>query len=231
MRKDNTMFAKTKKAFTIVELVIVIAVIAILMGIMFVGGTAISNNAKASTLDSDMRTFETNIKAMINDPDAHCIQTKAAGIDVTEASVANLLAKYFEGDMAATFADSNKLITAADSGPKAQRSAWETPIAMDDPYGMPYQLVVLDDSDTNNTDITFFVYSYGKNKQTATQPAGSFDADDVGFFVQVYDSVIYTGDMGPDVKNGDTPLTNGTDSLNGKAYKDAIDNVSPASAP
>ena len=221
------MFAKTKKAFTIVELVIVIAVIAILMGIMFVGGTAISNNAKASTLDSDMRTFETNIKAMINDPDAFVIQTNKddPGIQMDDTEVANLLAKYFEGDMAATFAASNALTTSASDGPKAQRSAWETPIAMDDPYGMPYQLVVLDDSDTNNTDITFFVYSYGKNKQTATQPAGSFDADDVGFFVQVYDSVIYTGDMGPDC--GTT--TNGTDSTHGMAYKDAVDAVSPAS--
>lgn len=49
------MFKKSnKKAFTIVELVIVIAVIAILMGILFVGGTAINNNAKKSTMQSDL---------------------------------------------------------------------------------------------------------------------------------------------------------------------------------
>ena len=215
------MFTKTKKAFTIVELVIVIAVIAILMGIMFVGGTAISNNAKQSTLDSDFRTFETNLKAMINDPDADVIKTKATGLAPSEIS--SLMGKYFEGDIAVTFSDDdNKLETTTTTGPKANRSAFEAEVAMDDPYGMAYQMVILDNSDTEVTDITFMVYSYGKNKQTATTPAGSFDADDVGFVVRVIDSVVYTGEIAGNGTKDAASATNGQTAVLGKAYQDAV---------
>ena len=224
------MFSKAKKAFTIVELVIVIAVIAILMGIMFVGGTAISNNAKASTLDSDMRTFETNIKAMVNDPDANCIVTNATkGFDPTDTTVQTnkdakvLLEKYFEGDMAVS---GMATIEKAAAGADVSRAAVEGTIEMKDPYGMPYKLVILDDSDTNNTDITFFVYSFGKNKQTADD-AGRLDADDVGFIVRVYDSVIYTGEIDGVKGSG----TNGTSSASAdsKPYKAAVESAAALS--
>lgn len=194
------MFAKTKKAFTIVELVIVIAVIAILMGIMFVGGTAISNNAKASTLDSDLRTFETNLKAMVNDPAATELQTKDGGFD--PADVSSLINSYFEGDIALSGAFVAATNTAGDSadgvlgtgGAKANRAAWEVATTMKDPYGIEYRAVVLDNSNDNITDITFLVYSCGKNKQTSnTDNDGIFDIDDVARVVRVVDSVIYTG--------------------------------------
>lgn len=198
------MFTKSKKAFTIVELVIVIAVIAILMGIMFVGGTAISNNAKASTLDSDLRTFETNLKAMVNDPSATDIQTKAGGFD--PADVSTLINSYFEGDIALSGAFEEAENTGGNSatdvlgtgGAKANRAAWEVATTMKDPYGIEYRAVVLDNSNDTVTDITFLVYSCGKNKQTSNaSPAedndGMFDIDDVARVVRVVDSVIYTG--------------------------------------
>lgn len=207
--------SKTKKAFTIVELVIVIAVIAILMGIMFVGGTAISNNAKASTLSSDFRTFETNIKAMVNDPTASIIKTEPTnGFDPDAAAVKTLINSYFEGDIAlktTTFSDAVK----SDTGAKVSRAAHETDLSLKDPYGVPYRFVVLDDSSNTVTDITFLVYSCGKNKQTSTTPNdGLFDKDDTAIVIRVVDSVIYTGIAAPE----------GTDI----AYKDAVDKAAPA---
>ena len=207
--------SKTKKAFTIVELVIVIAVIAILMGIMFVGGTAISNNAKASTLSSDFRTFETNIKAMVNDPTASIIKTTApGGFDPDATDVKTLINSYFEGDIAlktTTFSDATK----DNTGANVSRAAHETDLSMKDPYGVPYRFVVLDDSSDTVTDITFLVYSCGKNKQTSTTPNdGLFDKDDTAVVIRVVDSVIYTGIAAPEGAN--------------IAYKDAVDKAAPA---
>ena len=73
-----------KKAFTIVELVIVIAVIAILMGILFVGGTAINNNAKKSTMESDFRNYEIALKSVVNDPENKSLLVTDAtnGVDI-----------------------------------------------------------------------------------------------------------------------------------------------------
>ena len=91
------MFKKSnKKAFTIVELVIVIAVIAILMGILFVGGTAINNNAKKSTMQSDLRNYEIALKSVVNDP-ANSYLQKGFLADTTEkGEIVKLLANYFE---------------------------------------------------------------------------------------------------------------------------------------
>ena len=188
------MFSKAKKAFTIVELVIVIAVIAILMGIMFVGGTAISNNAKASTLESDLRTFETNIKAMVNAPDSD-VQTPFA----KDNAWFNV---YFEDDMALAAFDADMK---TNTGTTVK--AIEATTTMNDPYGMPYRVVVLDNSTTNNTDISFIVFSYGRNKQTG-DTTGTWDKDDVARIVRIYDSVLYTADIEAGDLNVDTEYQN-----------------------
>ena len=181
--------AKTKKAFTIVELVIVIAVIAILMGIMFVGGTAISNNAKASTLTSDFRSFETNIKAMINDP-----ANADLGKDLTNANVKAMVNDYFEDDLAV--GDLTEL-TAEGSN----TTGYEGETALKDPYGIEYRVVYLDNSSDEHTDLSFCVYSCGKNKQTSTTD-DAWDKDDTVLVVRVWDSVVYTETIAPGLTDG-----------------------------
>lgn len=187
------MFSKAKKAFTIVELVIVIAVIAILMGIMFVGGTAISNNAKQSTLTSDFRSFETNIKAMINDP-----ANAELGKGMTDADAKSMINAYFEDELA--IGDFTK---DEDKGSGVTTACYEAATGLKDPYGIEYKVVYLDNSSNEHTDLSFIVYSCGKNKQTGTTP-DCWDADDVALIVRVWDSVVYTESIGPKLTNNIT---------------------------
>lgn len=182
-----------KKAFTIVELVIVFAVIAILMGILFVGGTAINNNAKKSTMESDFRNYEIALKSVVNDPENKSLLVTDATSGVDIAAVKTAMDAYFEDDMAI-----NGAFGANDANAKANRKAYEATTKLKDPYGMPYHVVVLDDSTTEHTDISLIVYSFGKNKQTADGAATSkWDKDDVVRVIRVVDSVIYTYDFGP----------------------------------
>ena len=176
-----------KKAFTIVELVIVIAVVAILMTIMFVGGTAISNNAKMSTIKSDLRTAEVNIKAALQDPEFVLDETQ------TQAKILAHLNKYMEDDMQLVVADPDDDDYKLDSDDINNCMRFTT--AKKDPFGMYYVLEVEDFSTTDkDTNWLFTFKSFGKNKtnaQNSTYAAGlRFEADDVCQFVRFVNSTI-----------------------------------------
>lgn len=182
-----------KKAFTIVELVIVIAVVAILMTIMFVGGTAISNNAKFSTLKSDLRTAEVNIKAALNDPS----QAKRLSYDYTPsgddaAAVKALLNEYLEDDFQiAEFSrivehsDANKNLDIPGSSARGDEGraanveeVYQGKLTAKDPWGKPYEIYVYNLSEAADdagaagahrdatTDWAIVIKSMGKNKLT-----------------------------------------------------------------
>ena len=173
-----------KKAFTIVELVIVIAVVAILMTIMFVGGTAISNNAKMSTIKSDLRTAEVNIKAALQDPEFVLDETQ------TQANILAHLNKYMEDDM--------QLVAAAGTDyvlTDANNNCMRFTTAKKDPFGMYYVLEVEDFSTTDkDTNWLFTFKSFGKNKTNAQHSTYAdglrFEADDVCQFVRFVNSTI-----------------------------------------
>lgn len=192
------MFKKSnKKAFTIVELVIVIAVIAILMGILFVGGTAINNNAKKSTMQSDLRNYEIALKSVVNDP-ANSYLQKGFLADTTEkGEIVKLLANYFEDKTALQADPADVTYNAAAKMSGETKAIAQAETKLSDPYGINYKLVIMDNSTTEHTDIAFLIVSYGKNKQTdPTSGCGlgiQLDADDVALVVRVVDSVIYTG--------------------------------------
>ena len=184
-----------KKAFTIVELVIVIAVVAILMTIMFVGGTAISNNAKFSTLKSDLRTAEVNIKAALNDPD----QNKRLTYDYTSGgsdaeAVKDLLNEYLEDDfqianLARVNPNEEGLVNAnADIPGSSARGdegvaenveeVYQGKLTAKDPWGKNYEIYVYNLSENADdagdagahrdatTDWAIVIKSLGKNKLT-----------------------------------------------------------------
>jgi prepilin-type N-terminal cleavage/methylation domain-containing protein len=195
---------KNKKAFTIVELVIVIAVIAILMGIMFVGGTALNSNAKTAALDSDMRTMVVNYKAMVNEYMSAFASNGAAGswkatdgYDGDTFLVA--LNKYFEDDMklsesTTTFADIKNPVKTAITAVTRYTFKPEKK----DPYGKDYEITAFDISNDNHSCIVMVFKSYGKNKLTkldTDNKVEGIDADDSGKIVVVCDSVISTYDI------------------------------------
>ncbi|MBQ9530080.1 MAG: type II secretion system protein [Bacteroidales bacterium] len=200
-----------KKAFTIVELVIVIAVVAILMTIMFVGGTAISNNAKFSTLKSDLRTAEVNIKAALNDPDSD----KRLAYGSTGADVTKLLNEYLEDDFQikslTLCADDDCIVgTTANRGEKAGalEEVYQGQLTAKDPWGKHYEIYVYNLSEEADsvgghrdatTDWAIVIKSLGKNKLTLMHSGTesdsiptAFDRDDNYLVVRTYNSVIYT---------------------------------------
>lgn len=168
---------------------IVIAVVAILMTIMFVGGTAISNNAKMSTIKSDLRTAEVNIKAALQDPEFVLDETQ------TKENILAHLNKYMEDDM--------QLVAAYGEGytdndyklSDANDNCMRFITAKKDPFGMNYVLEVEDFSTTDKDTSWLFTFkSFGKNKtnaQSSTYAAGlRFEADDVCQFVRFVNSTI-----------------------------------------
>ena len=225
-----------KKAFTIVELVIVIAVVAILMTIMFVGGTAISNNAKFSTLKSDLRTAEVNIKAALNDPDSN----KRLAYDSKADDVMKLLNEYLEDDFqivgnlvpatgTGNTAIPNSSSTRGESGEKVEE-VYQGKLAAKDPWGKNYEIYVYnlsEDADDKGpdgagtahrdatTDWAIVIKSLGKNKLTlmtdgtgSVSVATAFDRDDNYLVVRTYNSVIYT-DSHVNAKFADAVQNNG----------------------
>ena len=231
-----------KKAFTIVELVIVIAVVAILMTIMFVGGTAISNNAKFSTLKSDLRTAEVNIKAALNDPDSN----KRLAYGSTGADVTKLLNEYLEDDFQikslTLCADDDCIVgTTAKRGEKdkALEEVYQGQLTAKDPWGKNYEIYVYnlsEDADDKGpdgagtahrdatTDWAIVIKSLGKNKLTlmhngtaSTTVPTAFDRDDNYLVVRTYNSVIYTDShVNAAFANGE----HGVQDANGYTYVD-----------
>lgn len=199
-----------KKAFTIVELVIVIAVVAILMTIMFVGGTAISNNAKMSTAKSDLRTAEVNIKAALQDPEFVLDE------NTTAKKILDQLNAYMEDDMklveayevtaenkdALGYTDAKALTlegnevadyVLGDTNSNCMRFV----TAKTDPFGMRYVLEVEDFSTTDKDTSWLFTFkSFGKNKTNAKLTASTYvnglryEADDICQFIRFVNSSI-----------------------------------------
>jgi prepilin-type N-terminal cleavage/methylation domain-containing protein len=185
---------KPKKAFTIVELVIVIAVIAILMGIMFVGGTALNSNAKTAALDSDFRNFEVNLKAAIQSTEGNekiLFYQSYDGADAAAkkanqlAALNEVLAAYLEDDYKITLvAEDTNGYTDEAAYPKYCADTTAT-----DPWGQKYHVEVVDRSTVGETNITIYVKSNGKNQLTSKQ---GFDKDDQCLVIAIVNSTVQT---------------------------------------
>jgi prepilin-type N-terminal cleavage/methylation domain-containing protein len=71
-----------QKGFTIIELIVVIAIIAILSAIVLVSVTQYINKAKTASIEANLSTVETSMAAYLADP----ANTGAAGTDINTAS-------------------------------------------------------------------------------------------------------------------------------------------------
>lgn len=168
-----------KKAFTIVELVIVIAVLSILLGLGFVGGNQMLNRSRNVALESQMGTFEDAIVAMVHENtrlglwETMYEETNSGNVNydtgVTNREyIVDLLNKYMDSDCQFKIEGSDIVST------------------INDPYGTPYQLAISVEKNLltpeeevmgkNSAEIRFFVKSAGKNKQT---PSSGIHATDV----------------------------------------------------
>ena len=80
------MNKKLKKGFTLVELVVVIAVIAILAGVSVGAYFGITESAKNSKADQEAKAFHTTVMLVVNDPDSGISYNKTTGLSTTNAS-------------------------------------------------------------------------------------------------------------------------------------------------
>ena len=88
---EKTKRMKSKKAFTLVELVIVIAILSILAAIAIPVITTTLNATKVSTLESNSATVEMLLKEAINTSKAEIKNIKYNSVDVTSATVKDVL--------------------------------------------------------------------------------------------------------------------------------------------
>ena len=78
------LFKKTKKGFTLVELVVVIAVIAILAGVSVGAYFGITDSANASKLEQEAKQVHTAIQTVALAPNEHSSLT-SSGLTITDA--------------------------------------------------------------------------------------------------------------------------------------------------
>ena len=85
------MNKKLKKGFTLVELVVVIAVIAILAGVSVGAYFGITESAKNSKADQEAKAIHTSVMLIVNDPTYENIGIKDGKITGTEANLLTAL--------------------------------------------------------------------------------------------------------------------------------------------
>lgn len=169
----NKMLEKGKRGFTILELIVVIAVIGTIMSLMFFGGRALMDNSKVTAMKSDLRNFEIMLKNAVTDnPD---ITSKTD----LEAALPTLN-RYFEDELTFT-KDTN-----ADSQTKDLYVTERL-----DPWGSPYIITFANTSDgSTHTGVKVMVISKGQNKVTGEN--GKVDLDEKGVALELKDSVVKT---------------------------------------
>ena len=158
-----------KKAFTIVELVIVIAVIGTLMAVGFVGGSKMTERSREVAIDSQFSNIESAIISVLRENPRLGLITSLAdehtpGVTHRE-HIVDLINEYLDSESQFEI-DANGVIVST----------------FEDPYGVPYQLgisvnkLIAVTEGKTSAEIRFFVKSAGGNKQT---PASATNATDV----------------------------------------------------
>lgn len=171
---------RKKKAFTIVELVIVIAVVAILMAAGFIGGNQMTGRSRDVALEAQLKNMSDAVSSMLTDYPRLGLMTSLSDEDYeTDVSnrvyIVNLLNTYLDQECS-FFMVGNDICS-----------------SVNDPYGNPYHLGMsvvkaktLEDGAVS-AEIRFFIKSAGKNKQT---PANVTHATDVAAMNADLDDII-----------------------------------------
>lgn len=183
---------KSRKGFSLVELVVVILIIAILAVAVFAGGSAVIKKSQVSRTVSDLHNFSVAVESTLNsNPKVAHLKTNADGIDkIMDALNENLQEDYKFTKLSAAQASGNITWTGASGTDEAYLLAQS---AKTDAWGNPYYLV-MDTSDRNSegkSDFFVEVISAGPDAKTAVDGAiggvNASKADDIFLLTQYTD--------------------------------------------
>lgn len=193
---------KSRKGFSLVELVVVILIIAILAVAVFAGGSAAIKKSQISRTTSDLHNFSIAIEAAMNEtPAVANMKAKTFSGDpndmksIVDAINANLSADYQLDTTAGAVADvtsGNLKITNTTSSlilKSAKSDAWDNPYYVIFDFGERHR--------KGQSDFFITVVSAGPNAQTNV--GGNIESDDVFLLVQYSD-----GDVSAVTYNVDT---------------------------
>ena len=190
---------KSRKGFSLVELVVVILIIAILAVAVFAGGSAAIKKSQVSRTTSDLHNFSVAIEAFMNEhPEVANSQGTAHFADFVADINDNLATDYQVG--AEVTADETANIT-YDNTAAANVKVYKT--AKTDAWGNYYYLV-LDSGERhgeNNSDFYIYVISAGPDAKTALAGviggSNAAEADDIFLLAQYEngDVAAFTYDM------------------------------------
>lgn len=161
-----------KRAFTLVELVIVIAVLSVLIAIGFVGGSSVTLRSRSVAVDSQMKNFRSVI--------TETMWENTAWAKKSRESLTDEQAENFCDEVVAAINERLDEVSFTKEADGAYRSS------ILDPYGVPYELCIslehlnyTDDEPPvlrNDSEIRIYVKCGGRN---AMSPKDVADNDDV----------------------------------------------------
>lgn len=187
-----------KKGFTLIELMIVLAIVGILFGIFAAIGTSSMQKSKYAVVKTDFKAFTIGFEQACKENQGFTSGTADLIVGAVNANLDSNLKFQYKDAACTTLAT-----TAADfSGALyCQRK---------DPYGNPYQLYWNQSALVNasNTEIRFTIKSFGPNGKTGGTYT-SIDTDDITYMTQMVNGDVKTATLGFPTGNIGT-ITQGT---------------------
>ena len=183
---------KNRKAFSLVELVVVILIIAVLAVAVFAGGSKTIRKSQVSRTVSDLHNFSIAAETLLNEhPEVANIATSENAKDIVAIKDAmnKLLSADYQLKTTAEAATGNITKNATTTGNDSTYVIYES--AKTDAWGNPY-FVIFDTAEHNNgTEFYVTVVSAGPNAKTdldeVADKTGTIDSDDI-FMIAEYKS-------------------------------------------
>ena len=177
---------KNRKAFSLVELVIVILIIAVLAVAVFAGGSKTIRKSQVSRAVSDLHNFSIAVETVLNEnPNVANITATTDYDDTTNDAVVTALNKLLAADYQLTSGHANANTTNITETTGTKGVVFES--AKTDPWGNHYY-VIFDSQDLHgakHSDFYITVLSAGPDAKTAL--CGAIGTDDIFMLAQYTD--------------------------------------------
>lgn len=171
---------KLRKGSALTELLFYLGIMAIVMTLFFVGGTAAIKSARKTAVQNTVRNARVNIVQLVNETDLYNLP--GADADAKKTRINNLINTYFEAEMACsvdTITGDGIDVTGSNSYAYAGLSNKK------DPWGENYRIVI---NNLGKGEVVIAFVSCGADRTTTLETNGKIGSDDTGLIVHIFDS-------------------------------------------